>query len=172
MEILFCQYSGSKLDEHGNCPSCQTVEAPEERDSDSAEDIKDKGGTKTSVAESEIPAGMSAETAAKSSEPPVSSGSHARPAKKKHTGLVVLLILCCICIAAAATAFMTFSNPRDIAHYQAGNAAWKAKDWEAAQSEFSQVSERFYKYGSVQEALRILRIEVYEIKVISALSAR
>ena len=83
----------------------------------------------------------------------------AAPAKKRHVALIVMLALLALCAAAGIWAFLTYSNPTDVAHYQAGNAAWKARDWDAAQAEFSQVSEKFYKYADVQEALRILSVE-------------
>lgn len=155
MEIRYCQYCGSKLDEDGNCPTCRKLEElrVQNPDPDVAEAAVEGIEAEAFASAPEKPETAPVDASAESSE------SHPRPVKRNHTALVVFLVLCGICIAAAVAGFMTFSNPNDIAHYQAGNAAWKAKDWEAAQSEFSQVSEKFYKYGSVQEALRILRIE-------------
>lgn len=205
MEIRFCQYCGSRLDENGKCPRCAPQEVVIEMQDQPAEQPEQVPAPAPEPEAEAIDTGEGAETQGQPAEEPAAEPSAAsdvpvaiplpyaipvagaapqqtamQPAyavpqnivayeaamsapaqqpKKKPTLRTVLLILGGIFAAAAIAAFFIFFNPSDIRHFKAGDAAWNAKDWGTAQSEFEQVSDTYYMHAYVEEALRILREE-------------
>ena len=184
MEVRFCQYCGSKLDENGVCPHCPPAQVPAPRVEyeEAAERPVETPGASPEPPGAEAPAPAAGAPAPVAITPAAVAPPQAammQPAfaipqnivayeaamsapaqpQKKHTTRTVLLILGGIFVAAAVAALFIFFNPADRVHFVAAGNAWDARDWDTAQAEYEQISPTYYMHIYVEEALRILREE-------------
>ena len=190
MEVRFCQYCGSRLNEEGVCEHCAAELAAEEAAdgeviaqsvSEGTENIakveKNQIESPRAQIASEKPEGqevapvlaipdpimaVTAPVAASAEQPQSQSKG---PKKRRRVGLILGIIGGVLVIAAAVVFFVWF-NPRDSAHFDAAKQAREAGDWTTAKQHYEAISPQYYYSDWVAQWLVFVDEKIEEERIL------